>query len=253
MSPAHQPMHLMVNRGAGTGWNLSWNKYEGRNVISYRILRGDSPSSLKNIAEVAGSISSYTDVDAPAGECFYAVEFDVEKAGRILKASAASYATASRSNVVSTSDAGTLIPATYVSISSIDGSFDVDGKEKTELQLIATVYPVDATMRGVNWMVSSGEDIVSINASGLVKVHANGYATVRAVSTDGSSVYAEVNINVKDFTDITGFVDIKSDEIRSNNVYNAQGLIIKCDATDDDLRRLAPGLYIFRGRKIVVK
>lgn len=253
MSPAHQPMHLMVNRGAGTGWNLSWNKYEGRNVISYRILRGDSPSSLKNIAEVAGSISSYTDVDAPAGECFYAVEFDVEKAGRILKASAASYATASRSNVVSTSDAGTLIPATYVSISSIDGSFDVDGKEKTELQLIATVYPVDATMRGVNWMVSSGEDIVSINASGLVKVHANGYATVRAVSTDGSSVYAEVDINVKDFTDITGFVDIKSDEIRSNNVYNAQGLIIKCDATDDDLRRLAPGLYIFRGRKIVVK
>lgn len=253
MSPTHQTMHLMVNRGAGAGWNLSWNKYEGRNVISYRILRGNSPSSLKSIAEVSGCISSYTDVDAPAGECFYAVEFDVEEAGLIQKTRTASYITASRSNVVSTSDAGTLMPAAYVAISSIDGSFDVDGKEKTELQLIATVYPMDATMRGVNWMVSSGEDIVSINARGLVKVHADGCATVRAVSTDGSGVYAEVNINVRNFTDITGIDDIKPGAIRSNDVYNMQGLIIKRNATEDDLRRLAPGLYIFGGRKIVVK
>lgn len=254
MCTPHQPMHLMINRGVGAGWNLCWNRYEGCDITSYRILRGTSASSLQYIAEVAGSNSSYTDLTAPSGECFYAVEFVVDGAAQApASARVASTGRSSRSNVVSTADAGTLIPATSIVISSVNGDFDINGNESTSLQLSAMVYPVCATMRNVDWVVSSGNDIITIDAQGLVKALANGKATVRAIATDGSGIYDEVAINVENFVNTDGIATVKTDGYRSNDIYTIQGLLVKRNATDEDIRRLASGLYIIGGRKVVIR
>lgn len=97
LTTAHQPIHLLVNNG-GTGvWNLYWGKYEGRQITSYRILRGSTPETLECISEVSGNITSYSDINAPETEGYYAVEILLDdnsstRAGSVLR---------SRSNVVS--------------------------------------------------------------------------------------------------------------------------------------------------------
>lgn len=42
-------------------------------------------------------------------------------------------------------------------------------------------------------------------------------------------------------------------ECNPNNIYNIQGVLIKRNATSEDIRSLAPGLYIIRGKKIIVR
>lgn len=74
MSVAHQPIHLQVNSGGKGIWNLYWGKYEGRDITSYRILRGLTPESMECIAEVSGSVTSYSDIDGPTSDGYYAVE-----------------------------------------------------------------------------------------------------------------------------------------------------------------------------------
>lgn len=73
-STPHKTMHLTISKGIGTQWNLQWNPYEGRQVSSVSIYRGNSEGSLEFIDEIAGTNNSYTDVDAPEGDVFYVVE-----------------------------------------------------------------------------------------------------------------------------------------------------------------------------------
>lgn len=253
MSTPHRPMHLMINKGAGNTWNLSWNRYEGRDIASYRILRGNSRESLQLVADVAGSNTSYSDFQAPAGECFYAVEIIADAPAMMnrMPSRAASYA--SRSNVVSTNDAGSLNPVTSISIASTSGDFSIDGTEVGALQLIATVSPAEATMRTVDWAVVSGTDVVSVNPRGLVSALKDGSATVRATSTDGSGVYAEVTVSVSNLSGVEEIVTPADAAGRQNDVYTIQGILVKRNADSSDIRALTPGLYIIGHRKVLVK
>ena len=97
MSVVHRPIHMQVSNGGANTWNLFWGEYEGRNITTYRILRGNSPQTLECIAEVAGSVTSFTDYNAPA-DVFYAIEIFVDPSTR------ASDFISSRSNVVSVAD-----------------------------------------------------------------------------------------------------------------------------------------------------
>ncbi len=74
LSDYHKTMHLSVNQGIGTSWNLLWNQYEGMNVITYKIYRGDSLNNLVAIDSVSGSLTSYTDQNPPSGGLYYQVE-----------------------------------------------------------------------------------------------------------------------------------------------------------------------------------
>lgn len=40
---------------------------------------------------------------------------------------------------------------------------------------------------------------------------------------------------------------------RPNDIYNLQGICIKRNATEEDVKALAPGLYIIAGKKVIVK
>ena len=93
MSNYHKTMHLTINRGIGTSWNLIWSHYEGFTFGTYRIFRGTSPSNMEMIEEIPSYQNSYTDYNAGTEEgLYYQVEI-VRNIGTRLSLS-------SRSNIV---------------------------------------------------------------------------------------------------------------------------------------------------------
>ncbi|MDP2384734.1 MAG: T9SS type A sorting domain-containing protein [Bacteroidota bacterium] len=74
LSTHHKTIHLTINAGAGSTWNLLWNHYEGVAVTSYNIYRGTSPGNLTLLTTVSGSNNSYTDLAPPVGAVYYQLE-----------------------------------------------------------------------------------------------------------------------------------------------------------------------------------
>jgi hypothetical protein len=70
----HKTMHLTINQGVGTIWNLIWTPYSGISYPSYNIYRGTNPSNMTLLATVASNIISYTDANAPSGFIYYQIE-----------------------------------------------------------------------------------------------------------------------------------------------------------------------------------
>lgn len=272
ISDIHRPIHLMINKGIGNSWNLAWGKYEGRDINTYRILRGDSPSTLDYIAEVSGGISSYTDVNAPAGECYYAIEILTELHSVNAPDRTMSHAInggASRSNVVSTADAGTVVLANSIEITSETGSFHIDASQQMSLQLLARILPVNVSLHKIDWVVKSGYDVASVNESGAVTAIGAGSAVIAAYATDGSGACAEVTVTVDKTTEINNVAEeadslrirqigseveitgIRADETNPATLYlyNMNGVLIyksTASATSHrlDTEKLSTGAYI---------
>lgn len=205
----HQGVHAMVNKGAGNGWNITWSQYEGTIIETYRILRGSSPDNLAMIAEVSGNATSYSDLNAPAGTLYYALDFDAkyENNWKPMKAYARSRANSIqvRSNIVSTEGAAQVIFAEDILVQSMEEP--VLSPEQTSIHLTADVYPLNATFRAVNWTVISGSDIATVSSNGVLTAigDKNGSITVRASAIDGSDVYAEMTIITDGLTSINAW------------------------------------------------
>ncbi len=106
----------------------------------------------------------------------------------------------------STLDADTSGPDTAeitVPVVSIIVSADSDSvKVGKKLQLIAEVLPGDATESEIKWSVSSGGKYASVSSSGVVTGKAKGKAVIRASATDGSGVYGDFTVKVKNTEEI---------------------------------------------------
>lgn len=203
---AHQAIHVMINRGMGSSWNLMWSKYEGIDITSYRILRGSSPGNLSIIAEVSGSMNSYCDMNPTPGDAlYYAVEI-VPSTPVINKSylKAPEIPKASRSNIVSVINASNTDFVTNVEVKGENGETNITLDDKPSTRLIAYVYPNTATFQGVNWIITNGEDIITIDKYGIITATGkkNGSATVRAYAIDGSGIYGEIKVNVAITSDI---------------------------------------------------
>jgi len=74
LSDHHKTMHLTVNQGTGSSWNLIWTHYEGIPVNTYRIWRADTSGNFALIDSVSGTNTSYSDLNPPIGGLFYQVE-----------------------------------------------------------------------------------------------------------------------------------------------------------------------------------
>jgi len=46
---------------------------------------------------------------------------------------------------------------------------------------------------------------------------------------------------------------IAPETVRPNDIYNLQGICLKRNATDDDIKALRPGLYIIAGKKVIIR
>ena len=73
-STEHKSMHLSINQGMGSTWNLDWEAYEGFTVSTYNVFRGTNPDTLNIIGTSSGSNTQYSDLTAPSGFIYYQVE-----------------------------------------------------------------------------------------------------------------------------------------------------------------------------------
>jgi len=72
-SAYHKTVHLTMSLGVNGEVNLIWNSYEGYQVSSYLIYRGNSSSNMNMIGTTAGNNSSYTDLTPPTGFLQYQI------------------------------------------------------------------------------------------------------------------------------------------------------------------------------------
>lgn len=70
----HKTIHLTINQGIGTTWNLIWTSYEGITVPTYNIYRGTSTGNMTLLTSVSGGMTTYSDLNAP-DSVYYQVEF----------------------------------------------------------------------------------------------------------------------------------------------------------------------------------
>lgn len=148
----------------------------------------------------------------------------------------------------------------------VDYTAPADGlKPGDKVQLTATVAPETVTLNELFW-ISSDPSVASVDNNGLVTYHGQPSVgakaagdmpscviTARTLYSDGP--VAEVTISSNGMQ--TGVEETvwggNEDVERPNDIYNLQGMLIKRDATADDVKALTPGLYIIGGKKVVVK
>lgn len=74
LSDYHKTMHLSINRGVNTVWNLIWEPYEGFTVSTYNIYRGTSVNEISLIGSISGGNTQFSDYTAPIGDVYYQIE-----------------------------------------------------------------------------------------------------------------------------------------------------------------------------------
>ena len=74
LSAYHKSIHLTINQGMGTTYNLIWSYYEGFTFPSYNIYRGTSPLNMTLLTTLASTLNSYTDLTPPTGYVYYQIE-----------------------------------------------------------------------------------------------------------------------------------------------------------------------------------
>lgn len=256
LSTPHKPLHVMMVK-ATKGYNLIWDKYEGMNVASYNILRGSSPDKMEQIAQVAGSICSYTDVSAPNETAYYAVTFSSQQTNATHRSSASNEVS---SNIISTQDAIDIVAAQHLEIILLDEDKTLS-KTHQELQLYSLLLPTYTTITKVNWEIIEGSDIATIDANGLLRATGGeGTVTVRLSTIDGSDLSAEISIPSSYSIIEPSVITVKSysrEYGEGNNmsfpadVYTLQGQKVRSKTMT--LEGLPKGIYVVKGRKIYVK
>ncbi|WP_370575092.1 Ig-like domain-containing protein [Methanomethylovorans sp.] len=88
----------------------------------------------------------------------------------------------------------TAIQVTGISISGAEDTTEVDNGKT--LQMVATVYPANATFKDVTWSVVAGTGTATISQTGLLTGTKPGTTTVKATANDGSGVEGSLLITV---------------------------------------------------------
>ncbi len=246
MSETHQPIHVMIGKGVGNAYNLMWSKYEGVEVLSYRILGGETAEALQEVAVVSGNLSSYTTKEN-SNIKYYAVEV-VQKQPAQVKKNSTKVTSALRSNVVSVEEAREITSVEEVVVLTATGLKEIDGEVDNSLQLLAYIYPVNATLRQVEWTITEGSDIASVDKYGYLTAKGNGNITVRATSVDGTDAWGEIQItskNVSSLEDDSNSIHIINNSMPKDVFYTLTGIRVT---------KPQPGnIYIVNGKKIYYK
>ena len=216
MSETHSSVHVMLNRGMGSDINIIWSQYEGGTIEQYSIMRGTDAANMTAIATASGYETSYTDKTAAEGVTYYyALAYSnlYESDWRPMNAPAlagahyapAAYASAGmagQSNVVSTSESKTVTFAQSLSILTLEKLYELS-PSVTSLHCYAEIMPAMATYRQVNWSITSGDNLATIDGSGMLTYIGNGEngsVTVKASTMDGSDISETRTISVRGFT-----------------------------------------------------
>ena len=86
-----------------------------------------------------------------------------------------------------------IVPVTGINVTGAEGATSIATDNGT-LQLIAAVFPVNATDKTVTWSLINVTGQATISATGIVTAVANGTVRARATANDGSGVYGTLVI-----------------------------------------------------------
>ena len=185
----HKTIHLTINLGNNSSYNLIWDDYIGLNYTTYVIMRDTlaDMSTAAEIEQVQYTINSYTDLNPYAGKTnYYSVGIASQKKSLKLK---------SMSNVVSSKDVG----IEELGIETLELRISPNPVEQTSVisyQLSAkssiSIKVYDLMGREVKQLAMSNEQLagkhdVEMDMSGVekgvyfVKLEVNGYGVVRRV------------------------------------------------------------------------
>lgn len=140
------------------------------------------------------------------------------------------------------------IPTIPVSAILLD-KYQIEAEEGSEILLTATVLPDNATDKSIDWR-SDNEAVATVNAEGLVSVISpEGTAIITAEAADGSGVTAKCTI----IACYNSIFSPAADTFVSAPVYTIEGVLLFNEATEEDIRSLAPGFYIIGKQKVLVK
>ena len=162
-----------------------------------------------------------------------------------------------------------LIPAEKVTIQTESGNMaNITLKPGETMKLSATMTPANASLPYIFWRSTNpafatvdqegNVTLVNRNEDDEIATYADGAATECKILAE--TLYATcpvAEITIKDAT--SGIEDIITDEDendvinRPNDIYNLQGICLKRNATEDDIKALRPGLYIIAGKKVIIR
>lgn len=100
LSDFHKTMHLTINKGLGNSYNLIWEDYEGFPFLFYRVYRGTTVGGVVVIDSIPSNITTYTDVNPPAGVNYYMIA--VVPPGSCIASKINTNYNSSRSNIANT-------------------------------------------------------------------------------------------------------------------------------------------------------
>lgn len=120
-------------------------------------------------------------------------------------------------------------------------------KEGETASIKATVTPSNATNPGLMW-ASSNPTVAEVKG-GVVTAIKAGNCVISATTADGSQITETVSVTVEEDTG----VETVTEDIILSDVYDTQGRKVMSGVTESEVYRLQKGIYIFAGKKIVVK
>lgn len=251
-SAVHGSVHIMLNQGvASNSVNIVWTPYEGGIVDQYTILRGTSPDDLEVLATASGYETSYTDQTKPDGDVYYALQYTNlysntwgQKTASPELRSAAKVQSLfdGRSNVVNANSSVNITMAESLYVMVLENSATLT-PEQTSLHLYAEVLPATATYKRVNWQVLSGEDLATVDETGVLAYTGNGdngIVRVQASTIDGSNIKVVKEISVSGFNQGGGNVPVSGIRISapytqltpSRNTVQLEVEILPANATE---------------------
>lgn len=122
----------------------------------------------------------------------------------------------------------------------------IEGERGEQIQLTATVLPENATNKTLDWG-SDDEFVAKVSETGLVTIMSERVTRIYARATDGSGVEATCEV-----TGVAGVDELFVDG-KLWNVITPDGILIRKNATKEDIEQLAPALYILTDGKRTVK
>lgn len=100
-SITHKTIKLSIERFTDNTNELNWNAYEGFNVISYEIYRGETPENLTQIDSTENTVFTYTDQDTTVENRFYQVKAIGYQSNPVSQKSVSLNALKTYSNIIS--------------------------------------------------------------------------------------------------------------------------------------------------------
>lgn len=124
------------------------------------------------------------------------------------------------------------------------------------------IEPETASMKQIFWK-STNPAVATVDESGVVTIvdytadATNDAKIENTCQIIATTLYHDGPVAVIDVTNETlGVEDVVADKNPCsvpNHIFNLQGVCLKQNATEDDIRSLSPGLYIIGGKKIFIR